>query len=255
MLTFFVWRGLLGKSVINFSIFRNRNFVFSCCNVFIFTFVLTAMMAYFPTMLQEIYGYPVNLAGYATVSRGMIALFTAPFIPLIVRRIGSPMVIFSGCVGISCSCLLLSQLSLSMNSEHLFFIMGLQGASMMAFFIPLIDICFIGFVEKEQQDASGIFNFFRNVSCSVGAPFFATVLTQKSQLNYHNLGQHLSVFSDGLSSIDQNVSNLSDTFRELALHSQLLYQSLFLSYLNVYYLLSIILFSFMWLPFFLKESR
>ena len=34
LLIFFVWRGLLGKSVINFKIFKNANFVLCCLSMF-----------------------------------------------------------------------------------------------------------------------------------------------------------------------------------------------------------------------------
>lgn len=74
---FFIWRGLIYSSVVKFKIFKNFNFVLACFLCFMFVLLFSAAMAYLPTMLQQVYGYPVDLAGYITAPRGVAAIIGA----------------------------------------------------------------------------------------------------------------------------------------------------------------------------------
>ncbi|MBY0379924.1 MAG: DHA2 family efflux MFS transporter permease subunit, partial [Burkholderiales bacterium] len=75
---FFIWRGLLGKSVVNFKVFRYKNFILSCFAVWVFMVVIVGTFAFFPTLLQQGYGYPVDMAGYITAPRGIASFIAAP---------------------------------------------------------------------------------------------------------------------------------------------------------------------------------
>lgn len=76
-LSFFIWRGLIYSSVVKFKIFKNFNFALACFLCFMFVLLFSAAMAYLPTMLQQVYDYPVDLAGYITAPRGVAAIIGA----------------------------------------------------------------------------------------------------------------------------------------------------------------------------------
>ena len=78
-LSFFIWRGLIYSSVVKLKIFKNLNFVIACFLCFMFVLLFSAAMAYLPTMLQQVYGYPVDLAGYITAPRSLAAVIGGGF--------------------------------------------------------------------------------------------------------------------------------------------------------------------------------
>jgi DHA2 family multidrug resistance protein len=252
-LTFFIWRGLLGKSVINFRLFTNFNFIMSCFAIFMFTMIMTGALAYFPTMLQQIYRYPVDTAGYITAPRGIAAIISAPLIPLIVRRIGMKMTMFTGMTTFTLSCFMLANFAPAVSRHHILITVIIQGFAMMAFYIPIMQICFVGFSEALSTDVSGVFNFFRNFSCSVGNSICATIISHQSQINYHNLSSHISPYANGFIWWQQRLPHLSEQLQVGIAEAKILAQGLFLSYLHSYYFFGFLLLCLLWIPFTLKQ--
>lgn len=252
-LSFFVWRGQLGKSVIDFSLFKNTNFILSCLGIFLFMMLVTGALAYFPTMLQQIYGYPVDTAGYITAPRGIAALCAAPLISILSNRIGMKLTMFSGTLIFALSCFLLADFGPAVNPGKIIYIMILQGFGMMAFFIPIMQICFVGFKEDQASDVSGVFNFFRNFACSVGNSICATIVSHQTQVNYHDLGQQVSVFNTGYVWWQEQLQSIPETIQVALAEASVRAQALLISYLDSYYFFALLLILMLWLPFTLKE--
>ena len=143
LLIFFVWRGLLGKSVINFKIFKNANFVLCCLSMFLFMLMASASLAYFPTMLQQSFGYPVDTAGYITAPRGLIAFIIAPIVAKLIGKVDARRVMFAGLLTFGIGCFMLSSYAPMVSQSYIICSMLIQGAGMMAFFIPIMQIVFI----------------------------------------------------------------------------------------------------------------
>ena len=118
-LTFFIWRGLLGKCVTNLHLFKNLNFVLSCFAMFMFMVIVTGALAYFPTMLQQVYLYPVDLAGYITAPRGIAAVIAAPLIPRLANKIGTTFTMFFGALVFSISCFMLAGYGIKISQSYI----------------------------------------------------------------------------------------------------------------------------------------
>ncbi len=254
-LSFFIWRGLLGKSVANLNLFKNMNFVLSCFAMFVFMVAVTGTLAYFPTMLQQVYHYPVNTAGYITAPRGIAAVMISPFIPMLVDKIGTKLTMFLGVLVFSFSCFMLASYGPQVSQGYIIVTMMLQGFSMMAFFLPIVQICFIGFTDEESSDVSGVFNFFRNFACSVGTSIAATIISHQMQVNYHEMGSHISPYSNGFSWWSQRLINVPEQLKVAMAEAQMLLQGLIVSYLDAFYFFGIVLVFMLWVPFTLKQPN
>ena len=252
-LSFFVWRWYLGKSVANLNLFKNLNFTLSCFAMLIFMAAVTGALAYFPTMLQQVYFYPVDTAGYITVPRGLAAVLASPFIPLLANKIGTKLTMFLGILGFSISCFMLASYAPKVSQSYIIITMLVQGVSMMAFFLPIVQICFIGFTEKESSDVSGVFNFFRNFGCSIGTSIAATVVSHQIQVNYHDMGSHISPYSNGFAWWSQHLFNVPEQLQVAIAQAQMLLQGLIISYLDSFYFFGIVLVFMLWIPFTLKQ--
>lgn len=252
-LLFFVWRWYLGSSVVNLDLFKNLNFTLSCTIMFIFTAAVTGALAYFPTMLQQVYHYPVDLAGYITAPRGIAAVIVSPLIPKISNKIGARLTMVLGILGFAYSCYMLTGYAAIVSKNYIIWTMIVQGVSMMAFFLPIVRICFIGFLDSESTEVSGVFNFFRNFSCSVGTSVAATIVSRQLQVNYQNMGQFISPYANGFGWWTANLSNLPEQLQVAVAQLKILVQRLLISYLDSFYFFGVLLLLVFWTPFMLKQ--
>lgn len=254
-LSFFIWRGLLGSSVINLKVFKNLNFNLCCITVFCFSTLITGALAFFPTFLQQLYHYPADVAGRISAPRGLTAIVCAPLIAVIMNKIGSRATMFIGVFVFSLACFILSTFSVQLNQSHILLVtMIMQGFGLVAFFIPIMRICFIGFTSEESNDVAGVFNFFRNFGISVGTSIAATIISYQMQVNYHALGHHISPYANGFSWWSQGLQVIPEQIQVAIAQAQIKLQSSMISYLDSYYFFSLGLLLMLWMPLVLKRS-
>jgi MFS transporter, DHA2 family, multidrug resistance protein len=183
---FFIWRGLLGKSVVNFALFKDLNFNLSC--ILVFGFMVTAVMAlaYFPTLLQQGYGYPVDLAGYITAPRGLCAFIAAPIFIMISKKVDPRILIFVGLIIFSISNYLLTIFGTNSSQALILFTVTMQGVGLTGTFVMLMQCAFSTLPHNLSSDATGVFNFFRNIGNSVGTSIAATLISHQQQASWHD---------------------------------------------------------------------
>ncbi len=115
-------------------------------------------------MLQQSFGYPVDTAGYITAPRGLIAFIIAPIVAKLIGKVDARRVMFAGLLTFGIGCFMLSSYAPMVSQSYIICSMLIQGAGMMAFFIPIMQIVFIDVPQSLHSDISGVFNFFRNAS-------------------------------------------------------------------------------------------
>ncbi len=254
-ITFFIWRGLLGKSVINFVLFKQRNFMFSCISMFLTMLILTSSMAYFPTMLQQIYGYPVDTTAYITAPRGIACLVAAPIVSVIMKKIDARIIILFGALLLAISNFVLAKFAPEINAAIIIQVVIVQGVAIMALFIPIIQIVFIDLPENLYNDASGIFNFCRCFASSIGTSIAATIMAIQQQTSFHDLSTHISPYSRGYAAWSQNLNGLPEETQISMAKMSVIAQSSIISFIDVFYICGIAIVILLWLPFILKRPK
>lgn len=252
LLTFFIWRGLLGKSVINFKIFGYKNLMLASAMIFLFFLMVNASMAYFPTMLQQSYGYPVDLAGYVTAPRGIAAFLSAPLLMFLMQKFDGRKIIFWGLLVFAASCFMLASYAPTVSMELVIVTVAIQGAGMMSVFVPTMQMVFIDVPESLHNDAAGIFNFFRNIASSIGTSLSATIVSHQMQTTWHDMGNHVSYYSRGFMWWQQNLPT-TEQMKVAIAQMQIMKQGALVSYLDSFYVFGFLLLGIIWLPFLLKK--
>lgn len=255
LIGFFIWRSLLGKSVVHIKIFANRNFSLCCLSMFIFMVMITGSLSYFPTLLQQSYSYPVDTAGYITAPRGLIAFISAPLVAKMLGKFDARKILFCGLLIFSASCMMLATYSSEVSETYILFSTMLQGCGMMAFFIPLMQIVFTDIPTELHSDASGMFNFFRNFASSVGTSLSATIVSRQQQVTYNDLGSHVSPYANGFKWWSQSLTGVPEAMQAQIAHLQVIQQGAIISYLDSFYLFGLIILCCLWLPFVLKRPQ
>ena len=256
-LFFFVWLGCLGSAVINFGLFnlRHSNFLLNIFVVFAISVIGTAGTAYYPTMLQQIYNYPVDTAGYITSPRGVIVILTAPIAALLSNIIGSRETMLIGFLIFASGSIMIGHSSPVPSFEQIIVSTVLQGIGMMGIFIPLLQLCNVGITPSEREDASGIFNFFRTFGVCIGYSASATSVSYQFNVCYHDLAAKVSPYANGYGWWVQNLVGLPDDMKIAVANMQVLVQSALLSYLDIFYSTGIIILCLFWLPFVLQPPE
>lgn len=255
LIGFFIWRGFLGKSVVNFSIFKNTNFVLCCFTLFMFMLLASASLAYFPTMLQQSFGYPVDTAGFITAPRGMVAFIVAPITVKLMSKFDPRRIMFFGLLLFAIGCFMLSSYAPVVSEKYIILSMMVQGCGMMSFFIPIMQIVFIGVPEQLHSDVSGMFNFFRNIASSIGTSVSSTIVSHQMQVTYHDMGAHVSPYDRGYQLWAQNLGHLPEQSKIGIAQLQVMSQGSLVSYLDSFFAFACVLLLILWLPFMLKKPE
>lgn len=253
LITLFIWRGMISKSVIDFRIFKYKNLMLSCVMIFLFFLMVTASMAYFPTMLQQTYHYPVDTAGYVTAPRGIAAFFAAPILMFLMQKVDARKIIFWGLIIFAASCFILASYGPSISMGLVIATVAVQGAGMMSVFVPTMQMVFIDVPEELHNDASGIFNFFRNIASSIGTSLSATVVSHQMQTSWHDLAGHVNPYSIGFMWWKQSIPAGPEQMQVAIAQMRVMQQSSLISYLDSFYIFGFLLLGIIWLPFFLKR--
>ncbi|MCC2644973.1 MAG: transporter [Burkholderiales bacterium] len=208
---FFIWRGLLGKSVVNFKLFKDFNFNMSCLLVFGFMVTVVMALAYFPTLLQQGYGYPVDLAGYITAPRGVFAFLAAPIFIILSKKIDPRKLIFIALLIFELSNYLLISFGDNVSKSLILTTVTLQGVGLTGTFVMLMQCAFVTLPANLSSDSTGVFNFFRNIGSSVGTSIAATLISHQQQASWHDQISHISMSNPEFNHFFQGLSALHPT--------------------------------------------
>lgn len=253
LLGFFIWRGVLGKAVINLRVFTNLNFILCCVSMLVFVLLVSASMAYFPTMLQQSFGYPVDTAGYITAPRGAVAFITAPLIARLITKIDPRWVMVAGLTIFALASFMLAQFAPVVDEASVLLVAVVQGLGMMAFFIPIMQIVFVGMPANMHGDASGVFNFFRNIGSSIGTSLASTIISHQSQVTWHDMVEHVSPYARGYAWWRQDFGPGAEEMPLLAAKLHIMSQGSLISYLDSFYIFGVALLLILWLPLILTK--
>ena len=70
--------------------------------------------------------------------------------------------------------------------------MFLQGIGLTGTFIMMLQCAFSNMATHLTNDATGVFNFFRNIGNSVGTSIAATLITREQQIAWHDMGSNIT---------------------------------------------------------------
>jgi DHA2 family multidrug resistance protein len=251
----FIWRGILGKTVINFRLFSQKNFVLICLISFIVTLFFVSVIAYIPTMLQTVYGYPVETAAYLSIPLGLSAMLVAPLILQLSKTVDLRIIAFFGISLLSLVSFLSSTVSLSITFTFIISVGSLEGVGIMCIFIPLMNVLFYKIPKDLEEDASGFFNLVRLLANSFAASFAASIIARSQQISFHDLISHISPYARGYQIWEQKLQVLPQTMKAVIAQEIILGQSYLIGFLDLYYLCGIGMLLITWTVFLIKAPK
>jgi DHA2 family multidrug resistance protein len=208
-LTFFVaWELTDRYPVVDFSLFRSRNFLIGVLAMSFGFFGFFGLSILFPLWLQIVVGYTATWAGLAAAPVGILAFFLSPVVGRNLQRLELRSVVtFAFVVFASLSWWIAS---FPMDASFWQFVLPrlLMGIGVPCFFIPLNQVILSGLKPDQIASASGLSNFFRTLAGSLSTAVIVTLWQHRGDFHHAVLAEHLNAanqattaYVDGLSAL------------------------------------------------------
>jgi DHA2 family multidrug resistance protein len=195
-LVFFVIRELIaGHPVVDLRIFKNRTYATGVFLMTVLGFVLYGSTVLLPLWLQTLMGYSALEAGMAMLPRGLGSFLFMPIVGILMGKIEARKLLAAGLIIASFSIYQLSKLNLNAGYWDIFWPQLLQGMSMGLLFVPLTTIT-NGLIAKEQMgNATSLFNLMRNIGASIGIASVTTISARHAQTHINTLGGNVNIYN------------------------------------------------------------
>lgn len=204
-LIYFAWRAITTSSVINFKVFCDKNFSLCCVFLFFFYLVANAFMTYSPIVLQTVWGYQIDTAGYLLIPRGALCFVFAPCMLKVLKMVDSRLIMIFACLAVALCTGMFCYINTTPDLFILFLSEVLIAFASIAFMGTVYTTAYLKMPKELTNDAAGVFNFFRTFGGSVGASVTATIVTINQQVSWHDLSSKINHYNHTLKYIIANI--------------------------------------------------
>jgi DHA2 family multidrug resistance protein len=260
-----LWELRAKDPVVDFRMLKNRNFAIATTAMFFLGFVLYSSTVLIPQLLQELLGYPAELAGLALSPGGAVIMVMMPVVGTLVSKVDTRWLICFGCCVSAFSLFVMAGWNLNLDYHHAVYGRMLQSFGLAFLFIP-INVSAFAYVPREQTNmGTGIINLARNVGASVGIASVTTLLERRTQFHMAQLGEHANnyngAYRDKIAALTAAFSSSGSSGPGAAARAQgMIYgmiqrQAAMLSFLDDFKLLGIIFFAIIPIFFLLKRPK
>ncbi len=200
-LTFFVaWELTDEHPIVDLTLFSKPNFRFGVIAMAVGYMSFFAMTVLFPLWLQTVMGYTATWAGVATSPVGLLALILSPIIGRNIHRLDLRMLASISYIVFAITAFWFSTFNLDTSLSEVYLPRLVQGIAVACFFVPINQIIMSGIQPTKLAAASGLSNFFRTISGSLGTAIVVTVWDRRTQAHEVRLAENFT--SNGSSTLD-----------------------------------------------------
>ena len=163
-----IWEYYHHDPVVNVRLFKDRNFVTGSLLLMLTSIIFSAGIVTLPLWLQNYMGYTSFKSGLTTATGGVLIIFIAPVLGLMLPKIDPRKAGVVGFLIYALVSLFMSSYSTDTTSSYVSISRLCLGASMGFIFLPLNSITLSEITENDMASASGLFSFMRNLGNSIG---------------------------------------------------------------------------------------
>src|SRR5579875_3176233 len=191
--TAYIWYQLRAKKpLVTLKALTDRNLAWGSFLVFALGAVLYGLTTILPVFFQDLLGYSATRSGFSVSPRGIGSFAAALIVGAAVSRLDARWIVAGGFALLGYSGLLLGDLTLDISPWTLFWPLTLSGVGLSMIFVPLTKIALGTIPKAETGNASGIFNFLRNVGGSIGISVANTISQRHTQAHRYELLHNFS---------------------------------------------------------------
>ena len=175
------------KPLINLKALANRNLALGCFLVFLLGALLYALTTVLPVFYQTQLGYDATNAGLVVAPRGLGSVVSSIVVGAILAKSDARKLVALGFLILGGSSIVLARMTLDISFWSLFWPITLSGLGLALVFVPLSQVALGTLSKSEVGNASGIFNFLRNIGGSIGISAVNTIAQRHLQTHRNDL--------------------------------------------------------------------
>jgi DHA2 family multidrug resistance protein len=182
------------RPLIDFSVFRDRNFAAGLSIILVVSMVVMAMMALLSHFLQDILEYPIVTAGNVMGPRGvgtMLAMITAG---RLTGKVDPRYLVMFGVGTTAISLWLMTSFSLDTGAWEVAWVGFVQGFGLGYVYVPLSTFTFITLAPELRTLGAGLFSLMRNLGASAGIAALEALLARNKQVFRSQLVERITPY-------------------------------------------------------------
>src|SRR6201989_2285915 len=195
---FFAHSFTTSRPFIQFSLFKDRNFVTGCVFMAVMGLVLYSTMALASPYLQNVIGYPIITAGVLLASRGCGSFVAMMLVGRMMRYIEARTLIITGLGITALSLYYMSAWTDQTGVPEIVTLSIFQGFGFGLVFVPLSTVAFMTLPNHLRTDGTSMLTLMRNVASSIGISIVIAQLTEGSRRIYAVLNNHVNPFNHAM---------------------------------------------------------
>jgi DHA2 family multidrug resistance protein len=209
--------------------------------MFLIAMVLYASTALLPTLLQELYNYPVETAGWLMTPRGIGTMLSMMIVGRLTTRYDARLLMLVGFAIGAYGFWLPTGWTLEMGWWPIAWAGIAQGVGMGLLFVPLSLSSFGTLAPQLRNEGTAIYSLVRNIGGSIGISISEAYLANSIQANHQTLATHVSPFNSALRMPDiAAIWNLHTTSGLGALNAEVTRQATMIAYLDAFMMMTVL---------------
>ena len=195
-ITFLVaWEKTDENPIIDFSLFRSRNFTIGVICISLGMMVYLASVVLLPLLLQMQLGYTATLAGLAAAPIGFFPIVLAPLVGKNAHKgdlrflVTVSFLVFAACF------FMRTTFSPLMDFRYVIIPQFVQGIALALFFTPLTAMAFAELKPHQMAAGASLFNFFRQLCGAIGVSAATTLWERREALHHTHLTEYITPYT------------------------------------------------------------
>ena len=189
---FFISQAVRKDTLVDLSVFRNKEFVIGTFIQVVMQAVLYASIAILPQFLQSMMGYTAYLSGLSMMPRGIGSLTATIICAFIADRVDKRKLVAVGLTCIGTAGCMFGFLNLQIAQMNIMIPNCLMGFGLGLSMVPIINLSMETLSNSQMTNASGLQNLFKNIGGAIGTSLVATFLTRFAQVHQYMMVGKLS---------------------------------------------------------------
>ena len=179
-------------SLVDLSVFKNKEFVIGTFIQVVMMAVLYASIAILPQFLQSMMGYTAFLSGCSMMPRGIGSLSATIICAFIADKVDKRKLVVVGLFFIGAAGVMFGFLNLQIAQMNIMIPNCMMGFGMGLSMVPIINLSMETLSNTQMTNASGLQNLMKNIGGAIGTSLVATMLTRFSQVHQYMMVGKLS---------------------------------------------------------------
>jgi DHA2 family multidrug resistance protein len=237
------------EPLLNLRLFKSRNYAIANLMIMVVGMILFGTTQFLPQLLQEVLGYTATNTGYAMTAGGAVTLLIMPLTGVLTGKVQPRLLLAFGMAIETYAMWRLTHVNGDISFGYAAQMRIWIAAGIPFLFVPLSNAAYVGLPPDQSSQASSMLSIFRNLGGTLGISLVQTFLAQRQQFHQSRLVEHLQPLNPNYQAMTAHVGQTlrglgvapgqTDGVQLGQLYQQVIKQSQLLSYMDVFWVLTI----------------